>query len=68
MIIGEAANKLSREFCDSHPHTDWRAISGMRHVLVHDYYRVNEEELFSVIMDDIEPLRLQIIEYLKEFE
>lgn len=68
MIIGEAANKLSKEFCDSHPNTDWRAISGMRHVLVHDYYKINEDELYSVITYDIEPLRQQIIEYLKEFE
>lgn len=68
MIIGEAANKLSREFCESHPNTDWRAISGMRHVLVHDYYKINEDELFSVITYDIEPLKKQITEYLKEFE
>lgn len=66
MIIGEAANKLSKEFCASHPNTDWRAISGMRHVLVHDYYQINVDELFSVITWDIEPLRQQITEYLKE--
>lgn len=67
MIIGEAANKLSKEFCATHPDTDWRAISGMRHVLVHDYYQINEDELYSVIVYDIEPLRVQILEYLKEF-
>lgn len=68
MIIGEAANKLSKEFCSAHPDTDWRAISGMRHVLVHDYYQINEDELFSVITYDIAPLKSQIIEYLKEFK
>lgn len=67
MIIGEAANKLSKEFCTAHPNTDWRAISGMRHVLVHDYYQVNEDELFSVIAFEIEPLKQQVIEYLKEY-
>lgn len=66
MIIGEAANKLSKEFCSAHPNTDWRAIAGMRHVLVHDYYQINEEELFSVITDDIEPLKAQIQEYIKQ--
>lgn len=66
MIIGEAANKLSKEFCAAHPATDWRAISGMRHVLVHDYYQINEEELFFVIQNDIEPLRQQIAAYLAE--
>lgn len=66
MVIGEAANKLSKEFCNAHPATDWRAISGMRHVLVHDYYQINESELFSVILDDIPLLKPQIIQYLEE--
>lgn len=66
MVIGEAANKLTKDFCAAHPETDWRAITGMRNVLVHDYYQINESELFSVIMDDIPPLKSQIELYLKE--
>lgn len=68
MIIGEAANRLTKEFCAAHPETDWRAITGMRNVLVHDYYQINETELFPVIKDDIPPLKIQIESYLKEVE
>lgn len=68
MVIGEAANKLTKEFCAAHPSTDWRAITGMRNVLVHDYYEINESELFSVIKDDIPVLKNQIEEYIKESE
>ena len=35
-IIGEAAYRLSKAFCDLHPQTKWKEISRMRHVLVHD--------------------------------
>jgi len=66
MVIGEATNKLSKEFCEAHPDTPWRNIAGMRHVLVHDYYHIDVNELWSVIQDDIPVLKSQIEKYLVE--
>lgn len=66
MVIGEAANKLSADFCAQHPGTPWRQIAGMRHVLVHDYYQIDIDELWGVIQDDIPILRPQIEHYLQE--
>lgn len=68
MIIGEASNKLTKDFCAAHPATDWRAITGMRNVLVHDYYQINESELLSVIKDDIPLLKMQIERYIAELD
>lgn len=67
MIIGEAANKLSKEFCAAHPLTPWRAVTGMRNVLVHDYYQIDNEELWIVVHRDIPSLKKQIQTYLDEF-
>lgn len=66
MIIGEAANKLTREFCQAHPDTDWRGVTGMRNVLVHDYYQIDVNELWSVISFDIPELKNHIEQYLNE--
>lgn len=44
-IVGEAAYKLSTQFKDSHTATPWRVIEKMRHVLVHDYYQIDESEI-----------------------
>lgn len=63
-IIGEAVYRLSTEFKESHTETPWALIEKMRHVLVHDYYRINNDVLWSVITEDLPPLKLQIEAYL----
>ena len=40
-IIGEAAKKLSPEFKSGNPEINWRAISGMRDKLIHEYFGVD---------------------------
>lgn len=66
-VIGEATYKLTTEFKDSHPQTPWAMIEKMRHILVHDYYQINNDVLWSVITDDIPNLKEQILMYLSEF-
>ena len=67
-IVGEASYMLSLDFKYSHPKTDWRSITAMRHVLVHDYYMISKRRVWSVIQNDLPPLREQVVGYLKEFE
>lgn len=64
-IIGEAAYKLTRDFKESHPDTPWDYIVKMRHVLVHDYYQINDDDLWMVISSDLNPLRSQVKEYIE---
>ena len=65
-IIGEAAYKLSQQFRDTHPETPWKIIMKMRHVLVHDYYQIEKDEIRFVIDDDLTPLREQVVRYISE--
>lgn len=65
-IVGEAAYKLSSDFKQTNPSTPWSVIEKMRHVLVHDYYMIDENEVKYVIEDDLRPLRNQIEKYLTE--
>lgn len=44
-VIGEAARRVSSKFQQSHPEIPWRRIIGMRHRIVHDYMRVDEDVL-----------------------
>lgn len=65
-IIGEAAYKLSSEFKLANQETPWSVIEKMRHVLVHDYYQIDENEVKYVIEDDLGLLREQIKRYLSQ--
>jgi len=65
-IIGEAAYMLTKEFCKLHPDTPWVGIVRMRHVLVHDYYKINIKEVWKVLNEDLPPLREQIVRYIEE--
>lgn len=62
--IGENVYRLSREYVQGHPSIDWNAIEGLRHVLVHDYYTVNLELIWTILQKDLPRLK----EYLLSHE
>jgi len=59
-IIGEASYKLSKEFREKHPEMNWAQIIGMRHVLVHGYYLIEDIIAWEVVQKDLLPLKEQI--------
>ena len=65
-IVGEAVYMLTKEFRASHSDVEWDAIEGMRHVLVHGYYKIKPKQLWNTIERDIPMLRPQIEQYWKE--
>lgn len=67
-IIGEAVYKLSREFKQNHTETPWTQIEKLRHIIVHDYYKVDFQIVWDTIENDLYEFRGQIEEYLKEEE
>ena len=46
-IVGEAAYKLTEMFKARYPEIPWRHIIAMRHILVHGYYQIEPEQLYS---------------------
>lgn len=59
-IVGEAAYMVSPEFKKLHLEVEWEVVVKMRHVLVHGYYQIRDEIVWSVIEDDLQPLKYQI--------
>lgn len=67
-IIGEAARMLTEQFKLAHPEVEWRSISDMRNFLVHEYFQVDSEVVFSVIHNEIPELQTHITHYLSEID
>jgi uncharacterized protein with HEPN domain len=57
MIVGEAAFRLSKAIKAANPHIQWAQIEGMRHILVHDYFRVNWARVYDTARKDVPALR-----------
>ena len=55
-IIGEAASKVSDERRKKMPDIPWIEIIGMRHRLIHAYFDVDLDILWSTVENNIPPL------------
>ncbi|SMO54690.1 HepT-like ribonuclease domain-containing protein [Solitalea koreensis] len=59
-IIGEAANLISEDSKNKFTEIEWRQIIGMRHVLVHEYFGVDNGLVWQIIINDIPALKAKI--------
>jgi len=63
-IIGEAVNHLPDEIRKNYPDVPWRQISGMRNVIIHEYFGVTMEMIWLVATEDIVELKTNIVKIL----
>lgn len=51
LIIGEATKRLTQEFRNQHPHIPWKAMAGMRDILIHSYENADIEEIWKTVQN-----------------
>lgn len=68
MIIGEAANMLTKEFREKHSEVPWRNIIDMRNVLVHGYYIASPLFIWETYAKDLGPLLEHVRRYIAEMK
>lgn len=59
-LIGESCRALPVEFQTSHANVPWADIIAMRNLLVHHYFGIDEEAVWSVVERDLPDLKLNI--------
>ncbi len=53
-IIGEAANRIDEDFKINHPELGWNHLRGFRNRIVHEYFGVDYEIVWSIIENDLD--------------
>jgi len=56
-IIGEAARSISQALRVAHPEIPWASVIAMRNLLVHEYFGIDIEEVWSTAENDLPLLR-----------
>ncbi len=59
-VIGEAVKRLSDELTSAYPHIEWHQIAGFRDFLIHHYNRVDPQEVWKIVENDLQPLKQAI--------
>ena len=64
-IIGEATSRITPETLGMEPTVPWNQVVLMRHLLVHDYYRIDVPTVWSTVNNDLGPLKQAILRLLQ---
>jgi len=70
-IIGEAANRMQKqnpEFVTAHPSLPWNQMRGMRNRMIHNYFDVNIDVVWSTVKDHFPKLKQQIDRLLADLK
>ena len=65
-IIGEATKHLPHKLKQKYPNLPWKEMAGMRDKLIHFYFGIKYDLVWSTIKDVIPQIRPVLIEILNE--
>lgn len=65
-IIGEASRSFPEDFRNNYKEINWHNIIGMRHMIVHEYFRVDLGVVEKVLDEHLPKLKKQIQKILDE--
>ena len=64
-IIGEASKRISAELKQKYSQIDWRAMAGMRDKLIHNYFGIDYDIVWDVVINKVPELHRELEKILK---
>ncbi|WP_297510441.1 DUF86 domain-containing protein [Flavobacterium sp.] len=59
-IIGEACNRLSQNLLLNHPEIPWARIIGLRNLVIHEYFGIDDFTIWNVIKINLPELKVNV--------
>lgn len=63
-IIGEASNRISKEIQEANAKIEWRQIIGLRNIVIHQYFGIDDQVIWGIIQENLPDLKLKAKEIL----
>lgn len=67
-IIGEAAKNIHAPFKKIYPALPWKEMAGVRDKLIHQYFGINYEVVWTIASQDLPALQQSIEKIIKELQ
>ena len=67
-IIGEASNRLSESFIKNNSDIPWARIVGLRNLLIHQYFGVDDIAIWNIIQGNLPELKQKLLIIISKLE
>ena len=67
-VMGEASKKVPEGTREKYQHIPWKRIAGMRDKLIHEYHGVDLEIVWTVVKEELPPLKPFFENMLRDIE
>lgn len=67
-IIGEASKNIPASIREKHPNIEWKKISGLRDILIHEYFGIDIQILWDIIKNKLPDLKKKVARVLKSVQ
>ncbi|MGL5196010.1 MAG: HepT-like ribonuclease domain-containing protein [Chroococcales cyanobacterium] len=66
-IVGESVKNIPPEIRVKYPQVNWRKIAGLRDILAHAYFSLEDEIIWDIVLTKIMPLQ-EVVEQILQAE
>ena len=65
-IIGEAVKNIPSEIRDRYPQVEWRKMAGLRDVIAHAYFTIDDQIVWDIVQNKLDDLHQKIQQIIAE--